>query len=1049
MKYVKLFFLSVLLSCSIPAFADSTSMLAESQAVEKTEGFVSAVSNICSISADASSVKNFSIEQVTSGNYICNKDFVIRMWFGLVGMTGLESVVANLGFTDHIEGNEVILNLFSFMRNVYLAMFAVVCFFMLALHLLGFTREEISTDHMHRPINMVLNLMIFFFALPITGFMFIWTCAMTNQGGLEQMKQTAMKYKETGMLSDTSKLAIDTDLGNKIKIVTSGVQTNRALFQKGLVDIGMAPPSSWGFSGSLLTKNEVIPEMLKQTDYQIKPNTSYKLNMDLHPEALKTINFNEMVNKYEVKKIADYNEKQKSVYGYPSTIATFLVNTQASNFERQSSESMNDGNIETQMNDINMALAKQSSGDAKAGLPGRFISDVKSLEADLITKITNEGSAYKSSDFYEMAGLQESIGSDVKGVVHQYINIDDLDLKHASSIPQVYSMAYSKALTTLFGDDKTGQGLQDQFDFIKTEIVDAKLNEMCTLNWDENLRERQLAARFNGMPSNAVYKDLIRSGQYDDLQASMSMSCLKLDKENNIIGVYGSENIADVKKFQIQQLAAYKALQTISQNYMLGVKKSLAEEKSGTDNLWYNLVIISQQGFVGSMILAEGEINRFRNNENLKSQMLNNGMTSTYHQVQTGEETNYVNYDVMFGKSDISRRAALEDSYNNIFPPIDYTNLQLSGVINVSPANLDDDSFWSNLDLTAFFFKIIGMDPVSVKWMLQIPESMTIPKGAAYCIDKPTECETLPKVDLLTGVYGMGSEFKDWGMTVIIIKGVTSTAVLAMDSLPKVVDAVTNASVGSNNSFGAGVKKGLNFIVSLSSKLIKIALYTLDSLLSVFLPLAYIMFGIGVFVCYVIPALKIFSVVSMVLAVFYSLMTFLLITLLVNACKSVYLEKEAANAAMFDNAKTLIGLCAYVPIYMFFVMLSNHLNATIDISGPGRQLVANGDGSVVQTLLGLIQLFALAIYIVLSNINAIVYNAEKTMSATFGFGTINQRDELSKQAITAYQNQQILSDLQSGQNRAGNLFEQVKQKMKAKKMAKSSKPRPSQNSNFE
>lgn len=1032
--------LTLVMSLAAPSFADSLDdTINNSEAVQQTEGFVTAKSNICEVSADSQGRNGFDIDGVTNGNYLCNGDFVGRIWFGLVGTAGVKEIAAGLGFTDVMEGSRAIRSILSTVNKIFMAMFAICSSIAVGMFMMGYTKGELTNEHAHRAENLLWSIGMLMFALPLTNFVLVWVTAFTNQGGLYYIKDLKTNFKETGMLSSESRFAIDTDLNARIRIEASQIQTARALVQKNLLTLGLVQSGAWGWTGAEITKDQVIPEMIKQSTYLIKPDKSNSVNIDLHPEALKTININRTVNKYDVLKVADYSDKQKEVWGYPSKIATFIINNNASNFEALAGESMNDGNFITQMNALNTNFGEQNKG--------RFISDVRALQQKLIAQMSEQNGSFNSSEDIQMPELQEAIQTDVTNVVHQYLNIEDLDMRNSSSIPQAYQFAYSKALTSMMGDDKTGETIREQLDFVGKEIIEANINEQCTKAWQDNTSARALAQIFNGMaPSNGVYNDLIKSGKYDALQSSLPMACLKLDGEQNVIGYYGSKDEADEVKYKIQQLAAYKAYQTVAQNYLLGVKKALAAEQSGTDSLWYNLVIISQQGFVGSMILAEGEINRFRNAENLKSQFLNNGMTVTYHQRQSGEETNYINYDILCGKSDIKRCKTMEESFDNSFPPMDFTNLQMSGVINVSPENLDDDSFWSNLDLTAFFYKIIGFDPISVKWMLQIPADMTIIKGAKYCIANPSKCENLPKVDLLTGVAGMGHEFQDWATTVIIMKGVTATAVLALDSLPKVVDAVTNASVGSNNSFGKGVKTGLKFIVGLSSKVIKVAVYALDSLLSVFLPLAYLMFCIGVFVVYVIPALKVFSVISMILSVVYSLITFLVFTLIINAIKSIWLGRRDANAARNDSIKTLVGHCSYIPIYMFFVFLSNYMNTTIDISGVGRQLVSHGDESVVAGIMGLMQLFAYAIYVVVINISSIAFNAEKTMKAAFGFTTGMQRDALSKQAMSSYQNQAAIKEFANLNREAQTLGQSLARKFQENQGFR--KPAKTQDTNF-
>lgn len=955
--------------------------------------------------SNAASDAAIDLNAITVGPYVCDEDVLWNIYTSIQGndsitdnLIGLHNVEKHLGFNLVKKGSIMLTAAYETVSKVYMAFFAItslISVFMMLMYVKD--REGVVAQHIHKPIIVLAGLIIIYILKTFITFFALWGIAFANLIGFSSLMTNlqAMDNESTG-ISTTDITNITTNTTHIMGMAFEKERGCQVILANSYGKISTIGQSFWGLT-SAYTPATLATDVAKYCDFKVETKTSWQVGMDMTVDASDVFNPNIAVTSYDIVKVTPLTVKNRELFAYKTVLGTVGVGANGLDFEDVTSESMNDGNLVNQLNNV--------QSKAQSALGARIISDVDAAYAMIYKKMEGGGQVdstnlLSDSDFKSYnQSIQNQIQATSKSIADSEINIDKLKLQSSSSAPLVKGYAYANIKAVLLGHDKKGAAILSLIEKFRSVLTVAKMNEMCTKTWEEHAAQRKFVSTYNALENTSIF-DQARTGKSKDEMMMNGSDCLYVDAANKKIGFYGSSNPEDIIKFKREQLAMKLALEMTWQNYHVGLKSALASENNLYNALIAEMLETSKLGFVGTLAIAQKQITMFKTAEAKKSEILNSALQYSYLGA-SGEVSNYVNLDLTNEALSTDARKVLRKRSFDDYPAIDLNNLKVTGIMNISPERLDDQNFLASFQLMKWILSMVALDPVSVKSYIGSDPDYSVQDGANLCIKNMAVCKARTRPPLSQAVNQMGLDWINWAESMLLAKAVSSSAVLLIDSLPDLVDKVSTGFVGTGS--GSSKWSGFKVIATLVGKPLVVAVKTLDAVLSVFMPLVTIMLIAGAFVAYIIPILTTFIIFNAILYVIWFTIQLQVLTIPIRLIKCVMLNLQEAIREIKGMIFDVFSVICHLPFLAFFMFLAIFINDNIDISTPAIYLLSQSDGTVIGGIMSLVSVFWFMVFIILTNINNIATNTNKASTSAFGFKD-EVKDGLIDKMVQSLQN---------------------------------------------
>lgn len=952
---------------------------------------------------------------------ICNKDVLYNMKNGLFGNVdlaaksiGLRDMEKNVGYDVEMQGSLFFQQVVGYLKAAYYFVFSIAGIWALYY---TFVPKGDDAAESHRPTMVLVGLGLITFLYAFMRMGFLWAVGVANMMGVSGVINELKTFDvESQVITPQDEMRITTNTNQMIAMKFAKEQTTMASFSKAFSAVSKNQAAFFSLDKNYSPK-ELMENIKEFNTYDMDLTRYYTPGFDITKPS-DMLNPNILVNSYDIIKSAPFLDSNKAALSsYPALLGSIEVNTNGIDFEDLSSESLNDGVLK---NHLNNTLVDSIP------LNLQLKSDVEELSAKIYAHL-KDGQPFFTDDYARNSFLseinksqQDRVMGQTKQIVQKNRNLDALSMKNPSSTgPLVSGLFYANVFAAVQGHDKTGAGIARILD-MQTKVYEAEKNKTCTLNWSQNEAVRAFVKAFNALPDKALY-DLSRDPAYSAIKLSPGFNCIGFNATKMELFNFGSPTMADVNEYRMIELAHKAAFDIAIRNYFIAIKKAMNSEKSMYNELIGEILEVTQLGVIGSIGLVQQKLSLFKKNELMKSSMIANAITWSFRNAN-GDETNYLIHNALNEKVTTDNLEKINKDSLVEFPAINLANLNVVGVMNVSPSRLDDTSMLSAQNLKVLIFKMIALDPIAIKLYLGTDPNKSLPEGAKECMDKPDICKLRVKTPLGQAVNEMGMSWVDWAEGLLVAKFILGGATVAIDTLPDVTMKVMGM-VGEDGVKGQ-IKTGLKFMMNFVGKILIIALQTANVILSLLMPIVIVMLMAGLFVGYIIPIMMILIFINIFIALLTNMAGKEALSLPIRVMRLPLMPKDQAWGEVWNIVNDVLALIFTIIFATFFASLSRYMIDTIDVSRPGIYLIATSDNTLIGGLMGLVSFFFLCVFIVISLINSIMPNTEKALHAAFKQNEKN-KDEMISNLNKLLANPRFYDAMQVASNAMGGVSKEL------------------------
>lgn len=973
---------------------------------------------------------------------ICKEDVAYGMWnelFGNVGpvadVIGQREVEKQYGYDKEVKGSLIFQYVLELFREKYLFIFGLSSIVAIAYFLWARGREDDSiAANSHRPVMVLVGILVINFLYALLKLGVIWSIGFTNMMSFAGVINSLKMFDEDSqVLTTQDEMTISTNTNQMIAMKFAKEQTKLAQVSQAFSYVKNNQAAFFSLEKDYSFK-ELLSEMKTYNTYDPDKDRYYTVGFDI-TNISDMLNPNILVNSYDMIKKSPYLDANKKIFGYEAILGSVDVNSNGVDFEDISNESLNDGVLKNQMNSV-LIDSKALSVELKSDVDAIY----EKIYAHLKERQPLYTDDYSRNTFLESdtKALQDKTMSAAKQIVQKNVNLDALSMSSpATTGPLVVALGYANVFAAIQGHDKSGDGITRIID-MQGKIYDAEKNKYCTLHYKENEASRAFVKESKTWTNDSLY-NLNRNAAFKELRNKPGFNCIGVDLDKQEFFNYGSPTIGDVEEYRIIEIAYKAAFDITLRNYFVGLKRAAASDKALYNSLFGEIIEVSKLGFIGSIGLVQQKISLFKKNEKLKNAQIANAVSWSYRNAN-GDETNYIMHNALNEKVTTDNIQKLNQDSLVEFPAISLTNLNIVGIVNVSPSRLDDSSLLSGQSVKAILLKMLALDPTPIKLYLGTDPNKSLPAGARECQVKPDICKNRVRTPLSQAVNEMGMGWRDWAEAMLVAKFVFAGASFAVENVSDVTSKVTSV-VGEDGAKGI-VKSTVNFFLNLPLKIALIALQAGNVLLSLLTPFIMIMLMAGIFVAHIIPIMMILVFINILITVITSAGGQAALSIPIRCIRLPLLEKSQAWAEVRNMIDDVLALIFTLPFAAFFAMLAIYMMDTIDLSGPGIYLIASSDSSLIGGLMKLVSFFFLCVFVIISLINNIAPNTEKALKAAFKQNSHN-KDEMISNMNTLLANPRLYDGIRTASQSLGDVGKEVgksAKRMRAKKFAMENKP---------
>lgn len=1020
MNYFKYLAFVMLLMLGQNTYADfasngavTSSDVAAAQAIMGTEKSITEPSTICSFSKDGISPKQtIEYNSFRAAFYLCDGDFAwnrIMEVFGndsyMDNAVGLRNITTHYGSSKVVQGAQIISWILDFFLIFVGSIASIAALFSLG----GFLYAKANPDdkdaqkYAHAPLALLWAIMCFTLPVTILKLVLLLVTLMMNYIGLQIMFfQLDKMNQDSDTISSTDSRTITAYSNTYAGLASSKRNTRLAQFAKGYS--ALANGSAAYYRVSNYNGEEFIADIEKYSSYDVdfSVDNSYAVGIDVTSDWKNIINSNIPVLAYNFYRKSPLLDGSKELLGHKSYLGSVTVNVHGTDLEDKTGDSINNDTF------VSEVSAARKIGDEQ----NTFITDYRNIQK-LIYGQYESGGVVDTVDFQKNAFLesanatmQDSIANGSEAATQQVFKPEELKFKLNTSEPYAKMMIRGSYLAGRTGHDRTGDKIQEMFDALSYDIDANLARAECTKHYAERLDQKKFVDAFN---ANKASGNIERNAKTNnDLLLPGRIDCIEVNYTLNRLDFLGSSDEKDVGHYNNKVLASKMAFDVVAANYIIGSKKAANKDKVAYNGLIADLLEMAKYGYLGTLGMVNSIMSGFISAEANRNAVLSNALVPSYADA-TSYESNHVSLDTLYAKvTDDNREKLQQDSFDQI-PPQNYSGLMLSGFMKMTPARISDTSVINSQAFNNALLWAITPRLVPIYNMFGMDVNLSMREAAKACLDAPDVCNARVKTPLLQGLILTGMNMIDYGVGMLLFKGVTGVGVLGFDSMDSVIDKIQSASIGNSGVANTVGSLGKLF-TGLVGKIAEVALRVTDIVLGMLVPLFVFYIIAGIFIGFILPLvtlLVIFNVVETLIMKSISL----IMGLPIRSSKGLLLGKEDWWKEVKRQGNEIVALGAWGIFAAIYIAINAYLANSLDLSNPAWFILGNSDGSLVGGIVSIFAVLCLCIAVVWKLLTSPTDYANDTTNQIFGI-SISEKDDLIDRMSTSLNNPKVLEALQ-------------------------------------
>lgn len=993
--------------------AVTSSDVASAQAILGDEKSITEASTICSFSKDGIS-PNQSIDYKVfrEAFYVCDNDFFwnrVTEVFGndsfMDDAVGTRKITTYYGYSKVVPGAQIIswiLDWFLiFIASVagIAALFSMVAFWYAKTH----PDDEKAQKWAHAPIALLWAICTFTLPIIIIKLVLLFVTLVMNYIGLQILFfQLDKMDQDSDTISSIESRTVTAYSNTYTGLGSSKRNTRLAQFAKGYS--ALANGSAGYYRVTNYNGEEFIKDVEKYSSYDVdfSVDNSYAVGIDVTSDLKNIISSNIPVLAYNFYRKTPLLDGSKELLGHKSYLGSVTVNVHGTDLEDKTGDTVNNDTF------VSEVSAARKIGDEQ----NTFIADYEKTRG-LIYGQYEAGGVVDTVDFKKNAFLessnttmQESMANDSESATNQVFKPEEVKFKLNTSEPYAKMMIRGSYLAGRIGHDRTGDKLQQMINLLADDIDLNLTKAECTKHYAERLDQKKFVDAFNANKSSGNIERNAKSN--NDLLLPGRIDCIEVNAEMNRLDFLGSPDEKDAGHYSNMALAGKMAFDVVMSNYIIGNKRAANKDKVAYNALIADLLDMAKYGFLGTLGMSNSIMSGFISAEANRNAVLSNALVPSYADA-TSYESNHVSLDTLYAKvTDDNREKLQQDSFDQI-PPQNYSGLMLSGFMKMTPARLSDTSVINSQAFNNALLWAITPRLVPIYNMFGMDVNLSMREAAKACLDAPDVCNARVKTPLLQGLILTGMNMIDYGVGMLIFKGVTGVGVLGFDSMDSVIDKIQSASIGNSGVANTVGSLGKLF-TGLVGKIAEVALRVTDIVLGMLVPLFVFYIIAGIFIGFILPLvtlLVIFNVVEIL--IMKALM--LILGLPIRSTKGLLLGKEEWYTDVKRQCNDVLSLGSFGIFAAIFIAINQYLANSLDLSNPAWFILGNSDGSLVGGIVSIFAVLCLCIAVVWKLLTSPKDYADETTNQIFGI-SISDKDDLIQRMSTSLNNPKVFEALQ-------------------------------------
>lgn len=953
--------------------------------------------------------------------YLCPGDFAWNRTIEVLGNNsamdnaiGLRKITENYGSSAIVEGAQVI----TWIIDWFLIFVAIVATGGAAVSVYGFFHAKMNPDnedaqkHAHAPLALLWAIGTFTLPLTIIKLILLFIYLVLNYIGIQILFFTLDKANnDSDGISSSESRTINNYSSTYLGLGSDTRNTRTAAFAKGYS--GLMGGGAAYFGVTNYNGEEFIEDIYKYSGYDVDFTTddSYAVGIDVTSDIKNILHSNIPVLGYNFYRKSPLLDKNKEILGFKSYLGTIVVNANGTDIEDKSGDSLNN---DTFMSEVSES---RSLGDADYSLE----SDVKKL-ADVIYVELEAGNQidtvnFQSNKFLKEINqqMQDSFAEKSEAAISQTFKPDEIKFKLNTTEPYAKMILRGSYQAGRMGHDRTGDRQLAIIDMFAREIDLNAARAECTRHYSEKLDQKKFVDAFNANKASGTIAKNAKAN--NDLLLPGQIDCIDVNYTLNRLDFLGSADEKDAGHYNNKQLAFKIGYDVAIQNYIIGNKKAANKDKVAYNGLIADLLDMAKFGFMGTLGLTTSRMSAFISAEANRNAVLINVMVPTYANA-TSYETNHVSLDALYPKITDDNRDALQESSFNQIPPQNFVGLNLTGFMKMTPARLTDSSIINSQAFNNAFVWAITPRLTSIYNMFGMDPELSMRDAGKACITDPDTCNARVKTPLLQGLILTGMNMIDYGMGMLIFKGVTGVGVLGFDSMDSVIDKIQAASIGNSGVANTVGSLGKLF-VGLVGKIAEVAVRVADIILGMLVPLFIFYIIAGIFIGFVLPLitmLVIFGVVEIL--IMKAIM--LVISMPLRSTKALLYNKKDWETEVKGQITELAALIGWAIFVVIFIVINQFLANHLDLSVPAWYILGNAENSITGSIVSIFAVLVLCVACVWKLLTSPRSYADETTQQVFGIN-IAEKDDLIQRLTTNLNHQRAIEALQIGAQSIANI----------------------------
>lgn len=907
------------------------------------------ISNIGSIELG----KDLDISGVKSGPYLLPDDPAPNLFGKVFGTQTFMPFVKELGFTKEIQRDPFFETYFisALILSGVLALGSVGYLLTMVFKLQSEDVRGVFESAIAKKAWLLIALFVFINVITyLAANAVLAVMAMVNWAGLSFSLQST-DLKNTATLDDTSLQKNYYAVGGMVKIDQAVFRNTR----QALMALNFGNMADAGVVGSY-SKKEIADRILESGEAEISPNGLGDVNFDVTSNWRNMVNFYVTANNYEVKfKASSIKFWDKKAFGNKHNFGVINFNNAVGlNFDKETGESANDGALISQLRDIQKNAAKTLGNETV-----NYISMIGNDEAfyELIEKGYVDSTNVYQDPFLEVYGkkIVAQYKADAKSIIEQNYKPDEIGIKDTSNLLAASSSVYKAAYSGYLGADMNmlgngGDVISNIMKHAVRQITLAKLNEICTLTWEDNKAVRASVDAYNAIPASTSFRDIVKG--VNGMSLPLSSQCIYLDDDGTFKNL-GSEHIEDAVHFRTKQMQWFFALTYVYNKIQEAMRSAILEDQSAASQFASEMIKNLRQGIIG----AAANFSLVVKIQKQKKDAFT-GISNTLFVQYNGpsDKDNFVAEEIFTGTTDEKVNGQIHESSVTIYPQISYASLLASPIVNIQPSTDENESTLEALVSLSFqqtVDKLFGTDNTALKLMLGLPLNMSVSEGASFCRAEPARCSTNERVSIPVGLMMMGGEFINDALTTFTIKTALGTILQLWNAGNGVnTDALsaTEKSAAATVGDASRITTFTKVISGIGSSIVHALLIALYIVASAQMSIAWFKLAVGFVLVVVLPA---YFVVMIMIRMIKQLMNivFLVAKLIIAAALAMLEPKpESVFAPVKDVALEFVFELISPGIFALFMFVSITCLYTLDLTSTmlmvisltaGKGLIAN------------------------------------------------------------------------------------------------------------